>query len=146
MHDYSAELDFSVCGGSFISGPSRTSSTGSFTTLPALGQRDSDLSRRGIDHRKSLGSFRQRGLNHALPPFRHRPNLGANPGVDSAVPMFEGQYVQGQPLPPTKVVDGNMLLNVTLKFIYKKNQQYSMLLSLLFLFNILLKISKSFEL
>ena len=42
--------------------------------------------------------------------------LKANPGVDSAVPMFEGQYVQGQPLPPTKVVDGNMLLNVTLKF------------------------------
>jgi RND superfamily putative drug exporter len=30
--------------------------------------------------------------------------------------MFEGQYVQGQPLPPTKVVDGNMLLNVTLRF------------------------------
>ncbi len=42
--------------------------------------------------------------------------LKANPGVDSAVPLFEGQYVQGQPLPPTKVVDGNMLLNVTLKF------------------------------
>ncbi|CAB4696103.1 MAG: MMPL family transporter [Actinobacteria bacterium] len=42
--------------------------------------------------------------------------LKANPGVDSVVPMFEGQYVQGQPLPPTKVVDGNVLLNVTLKF------------------------------
>ena len=41
--------------------------------------------------------------------------LKANPGIDSVVPMFEGQYVQGQPLPPTKIVDGNVLLNVTLK-------------------------------
>jgi RND superfamily putative drug exporter len=41
--------------------------------------------------------------------------LKANPGVDSVMPMLDGQYVAGQPLPPTKVVDGNVLLNVTLK-------------------------------
>ena len=41
--------------------------------------------------------------------------LKANPGVDSVMPMVEGQFVQGQPMPPTKVVDGNVLLNVTLK-------------------------------
>ena len=42
--------------------------------------------------------------------------LQGNSGVDSVMPMVEGQYVQGQPLPPVKVVDGNMLLNVTLKY------------------------------
>jgi RND superfamily putative drug exporter len=42
--------------------------------------------------------------------------LKANPGVDSVMPMLDGQFVQGQPLPPTKIVDGNILLNVTLKF------------------------------
>ena len=30
--------------------------------------------------------------------------------------MGMGFAVPGQPLPPTKVVDGNILLNVTLKF------------------------------
>ncbi|TSA21989.1 MAG: MMPL family transporter [Actinomycetales bacterium] len=41
--------------------------------------------------------------------------LKKNPGVDSVMPMVEGQYVEGQPLPPVKIVGGNMLLNVTLK-------------------------------
>ena len=41
--------------------------------------------------------------------------LQSNPGVASVVPMPEGQYVEGQPLPPAKIVDGNILLNVTLK-------------------------------
>ncbi len=42
--------------------------------------------------------------------------LKANSGVDSVMPMFDGQYVEGAPLPAIKVVDGNVLLNVTLKF------------------------------
>ena len=42
--------------------------------------------------------------------------LRGNPGVDSVMPMVEGQYVEGQPLPPVKIVGGNILLNVTLKF------------------------------
>ncbi len=42
--------------------------------------------------------------------------LKSNPGVDSVEAMFMGFAVPGQPLPPTKVVDGNMLLNVTLKY------------------------------
>ncbi|MDA0260183.1 MAG: MMPL family transporter [Actinobacteria bacterium] len=42
--------------------------------------------------------------------------LGSNPGVDSVEAMFMGFAVPGEPLPPAKVVDGNMLLNVTLKY------------------------------
>jgi RND superfamily putative drug exporter len=42
--------------------------------------------------------------------------LKANSGVDSVMPMFDGQYVEGAPLPAIKSVDGNVLLNVTLKF------------------------------
>ena len=42
--------------------------------------------------------------------------LKSNPGVSSVEAMFMGFAVPGQPLPPTKVVDGNVLLNVTLKF------------------------------
>ena len=42
--------------------------------------------------------------------------LRTNPGVDSVVPMTDGFVVPGQPMPPTKVVDGNILLNVTLKY------------------------------
>jgi RND superfamily putative drug exporter len=42
--------------------------------------------------------------------------LRSNPGVDSVETMVMGFAVPGQPLPPAKVVDGNMLLNVTLKY------------------------------
>jgi len=42
--------------------------------------------------------------------------LKENAGVDSVAPMLAGLPVQGQPLPPVKIVDGNILLNVTLKF------------------------------
>jgi len=42
--------------------------------------------------------------------------LKNTPGVDSVMPMADGQFVEGQPLPPTKIVDGNVLLNVILKF------------------------------
>ena len=42
--------------------------------------------------------------------------LKSNPGVDSVEAMYMGFAVPGQPLPPTKIVDGNMLLNVTLKY------------------------------
>jgi RND superfamily putative drug exporter len=42
--------------------------------------------------------------------------LKANPGVDSVEAMGDGFVIPGQPLPPTKVVDGNILLNVTLKY------------------------------
>ena len=41
--------------------------------------------------------------------------LQENSGVDSVVPLSDGQFTEGQPLPPAKIVDGNMLLNVTLK-------------------------------
>ncbi|MFZ4064283.1 MAG: MMPL family transporter [Candidatus Nanopelagicaceae bacterium] len=42
--------------------------------------------------------------------------LKQNEGVDSVSPMVDGFVVQGQPLPPIKVVDGNVLLNVILKY------------------------------
>lgn len=52
--------------------------------------------------------------------------LQKNPGVDSVAPMVEGQFVEGKPLPPTKIVDGNMLLNVTLKFAPDSKQAIAM--------------------
>mgnify|MGYP002628472864 CR=1 FL=1 len=42
--------------------------------------------------------------------------LRANPGIDSVLPMPEGQIVQGASMPPVKVVNGYVIINATLKF------------------------------
>jgi putative drug exporter of the RND superfamily len=54
-------------------------------------------------------------VNEAIAPAAIA-KLRSNPGVDSVETMVMGFAVPGQPLPPAKVVDGNMLLNVTLKY------------------------------
>ncbi|CAB4682876.1 MAG: MMPL family transporter [Actinobacteria bacterium] len=53
--------------------------------------------------------------------------LQKNSGVDSVAPMVEGQIVEGQPLPPTKIVGGNILLNVTLKYAPDSKQAIAMI-------------------
>ena len=53
--------------------------------------------------------------------------LQKNSGVDSVAPMVEGQIIEGQPLPPTKIVGGNILLNVTLKYAPDSKQAIAMI-------------------